>query len=331
MTKPRTAEGTCARRRSRGTPQPLTHKRFVLKNTPNLSLFALSAPAVLPALPRARPSHQRLPRGGEGGEALPGATLPGAERPRPPPGPGAARGEPGGPDAGRGRGGGQAGSGRREWGGGGGCVCHRALHGRGGEGGEGKNNGPRPAGRFSSRTARSHRWGGREGGTARPSRGRRLRRRKREMGKGVGGEHARARSGGWRVTARRAPPAPPALTMVRAPPRPTPAPRATSTSCPGPRPCHVTLQPATPRLPTPAARDRSPHFAPPPPQPLPTPPCRRPPAPSPPRAGPGAGGEGGVVRRRGGGGRARMRGATGGRRLAARSCGEGRGVVADRK
>lgn len=113
MTKPRTAEGTCARRRSRGTPQPLTHKRFVLKNTPNLSLFALSAPAVLPALPRARPSHQRLPRGGEGGEALPGATLPGAERPRPPPGPGAARGEPGGPDAGRGRGGGQAGSGRR--------------------------------------------------------------------------------------------------------------------------------------------------------------------------------------------------------------------------
>lgn len=50
---------------------------------------------------------------GRGGEALPGATLPGAERPRPPPGPGAARGEPGGPDAGRGRGGGQAGSGRR--------------------------------------------------------------------------------------------------------------------------------------------------------------------------------------------------------------------------
>lgn len=58
--------------------------------------------------------------------------------------------------------------------------------------------------------------------------------------------------------------------MVRAPP--TPAPRAASTSRPGPRPCHVTLQPATPRPPPP-------HVTAP----------RRPPSPSPPRAGRGRG------------------------------------------
>lgn len=209
---------------------PSFRPETVFKKTLN-PLFPASSPPSPPRRAAAPAATPPLPS--------PGRSLP------PPPGPGAGQGDAGsGEQRSRVT---QAGEGATRPAAGVSPAARRSDRGRREGQPAAPESKPRPAGRPCSRTARSHRWGGREGGTARPG---------PAQAAAWGGGRARAeRRVTTRVRARvpagkgRAGPGRPTphSPWCGSPPRPTPAPRATSTSRPGPRPCHVTLQPAAPR------------------------------------------------------------------------------------